>query len=180
MEEVLPMVQVMEVTNLSMEALIMEDLDLFMEALDLFMEAQDLFMEAQDLIMDPKDLFMDPQDLIMDPQEATRLRNQVTHCPLFLNQVLVTTADSTALQTGIMKIQESIIVLTIIILIITILIIIILVVTDKDPDTDLIMFTMMKGIEGKFSDAKATQELRMSIHLSVTKTPKPLRILSNN
>ena len=161
MEEVLPMVQVMEVTNLSTE--------------DLIMEALDLFMEAQDLIMDPKDLFMDPQDLIMDPQEATRLRNQVTHCPLFLNQVLVTTADSTALQTGIMKIQESIIVPTI-----TILIIIILVVTDKDPDTDLIMFTMMKGIEGKFSETKATQELQMSAHLSVTKTPKPLRILSNN
>ena len=78
--------------------------------------------------------------------QATRLRNQVTHCPLFLNQVLVTTADSTALQTGIMKTQESIIVLTI-----TILIIIILVVTDKDPDTDLIMFTMMKEIEGKIS-----------------------------
>ena len=168
MEEALPMVQVMEVTNLSTE-------DLIMEALDLFMEAQDLFMDPQDLIMDPKDLFMDPQDLIMDPQEATRLRNQVTHCPLFLNQVLVTTADSTALQTGIMKTQESIIVLTI-----TILIIIILVVTDKDPDTDLIMFTMMKGIEGKFSETKATQELQMSAHLSVTKTPKPLRILPYN
>ena len=162
------MVQVMEVTNLSMEALIME-------ALDLFMEAQDLIMDPKDLFMDPQDLIMDPQDLIMDPQEATRLRNQVTHCPLFLNQVLVTTADSTALQTGIMKIQESIIVPTI-----TILIIIILVVTDKGPDTDLIMFTMMKGIEGKFSETKATQELQMSVHLSVTKTPKPLRILPFN
>ena len=149
MEEVLPMVQVMEVTNLSMEALIMEDLDLFMEALDLFMEAQ---------------------DLIMDPQEATRLRNQVTHCPLFLNQVLVTTADSTALQTGIMKIQESIIVLTI-----TILIIIILVVTDKDPDIDLIMFTMMKGIEGKFSETKR-KRLKNCKCLYICLSPKPLSL----
>ena len=92
-------------------------------------------------VMEVTNLGMEAQD-----KEARRLRNQVTHCPLFLNLVLVTTAGSTVLQTGTRRILESIIVPTTITLII-----IILEVTDKDPDTDLIMFTMMKETEGKFS-----------------------------
>ena len=99
-----------------------------------------LVMEVTNLNMEAPT--MEAQDLSMEDKEATRPRNQVIHCPLFLSLVLVTTAGSTVLQTGTMKTLESIIGPTTITLTTT------PEVTDKDPDIDLIMFTMMKEIEG--------------------------------